>query len=97
MENTRTLPWGLEPGESIVEWTALNEALLTHPEDALHLRLDRVELSTGKGTFCQRLVPPDRASVTRLYNVRVSGDGKTVGCTDTRILGLDLLMTEGLK
>ncbi len=93
----RALPWTLEPGESIIEWIAPDEALVMHPEDALHLRLDRVELSSGRRTVSQRLVPPDPASVTRLYNVRVSGDGKTVGFTYTRIPVSDLLVAEGLK
>ncbi len=93
----RALSWALEPGEAIVEWIAADEALLTHPEDALHLRLERVELSSGRRTFVQHLVPPDPASVTRLYNVRASGDGKTVGFTFTRIPVSDLLVAEGLK
>ena len=80
-----------------MEWIAADEALLTHPEDALHLRLERVELSSGRRTFVQHLVPPDPASVTRLYNVRASGDGKTVGFTFTRIPVSDLLVAEGLK
>ncbi|MBK8725503.1 MAG: protein kinase [Holophagaceae bacterium] len=93
----RALPWTLEPGEAIVDWLAPDEALLTHPEDALHLRLERVELSTGRRTVWQRLVPPDPGNVTRLYNVRVSGDGQTIGYTYTRILVSDLLLAEGLQ
>ncbi len=91
------LSWTLEPGEAIVDWIAPNEVLLAHPEDVLHLRLERVAMDTGKRTFWQRLVPPDPANVTRMYNVRVSGDGNTVGYTYTRILVSDLLVAERLK
>ncbi len=93
----KALSWTLAPGEAIVDWIAPEEVLVTHPEDVLHLRLDRVELDSGKRTFWQRLVPPDPANVTRMYNVRVSGDGTTVGYTYTRILVSDLLVAEGLK
>lgn len=93
----KPLPWVLEPGEAVVDWLAADEALLTHPEDATHLRLERVELSTGRRTVWQRLVPPEPGNVTRLYNVRVSGDGQTVGYTYTRILVSDLVVAEGLQ
>jgi hypothetical protein len=91
------LPWVLEPGEAIVDWLAADEALVSHPEDARHLRLDRVALSTGKRALWQRLAPPDPGNVTRLYNVRASADGNTVGYTYTRILVSDLIVAEGLQ
>ena len=93
----RPLPWTLAPGEAFVAWNETDEALLTHPEDTTHLRVDRVEISTGRRTVWQRLVPPDPASTVRLFNVRVSRDGRTVGYTYTRVLVSDLLVAEGLK
>ena len=93
----KPLTWTLEPGEAIVAWNETDEALVTHPEDTIHLRLDRVEISTGRRTIWQRLVPPDPASTVRLFNVRVSRDGKTAGYTYTRVLVSDLLVAEGLK
>ena len=96
-ETPRPLPWTLEPGEAIVAWNETDEALLTHPEDTIHLRVDRVEISTGRRTVWQRLVPPDPATTVRVFNVRVSRDGRTVGYTYTRVLVSDLVVAEGLK
>ena len=96
-ETPRPLLWTLEPGEAIVAWNETDEALLTHPEDTIHLRVDRVELSTGRRTVWQRLVPPDPATTVRVFNVRVSRDGRTVGYTYTRVLVSDLVVAEGLK
>ena len=93
----RPLPWTLEPGEAIVAWNETDEALLTHPENTIHLRVDRVEISTGRRTVWQRLVPPDPATTVRVFNVRVSRDGRTVGYTYTRVLVSDLVVAEGLK
>ncbi|MBL0314038.1 MAG: serine/threonine-protein kinase [Holophagaceae bacterium] len=94
---SRPLPWQLGSGESVVAWTWPTEALLAHPEDATHLRVDRVDIATGRRTVWQRLVPPDPATTIRVYNVRVSRDGRTVGYTYTRILVSDLIVAEGLK
>ena len=93
----RPLPWTLASGETIVAWNETDEVLLTHPEDTTHLRVDRIEISTGRRTVWQRLVPPDPATTVRVFNVRVSRDGRTVGYTYTRVLVSDLLVAEGLK
>ncbi len=91
------LSWTLESGEAIEAWNEADELLLTHPEDAVHLRVDRVQLTTGRRTLWQRLVPPDPATTIRMSEVRVSGDGKTLGYTCTRVLVSDLIVAEGLK
>ena len=96
-EPPRSLAWTLEPGESIVAWNAAEEVLVTHPEDAAHLRVERVELATGRRTLWQRLVAPDPATTIRMQKVRVSGDGKTLGYTCARVLVSDLIVAEGLK
>jgi hypothetical protein len=93
----KLLPWTLEPGEAIVAWNETDEALLTHPEETTHLRVDRIELSTGRRTVWQHLIPPDPATTIRVFNVRVSRDGRTLGYTYTRVLVSDLIMAEGLK
>jgi hypothetical protein len=91
------LSWTLKPGEAIVAWNEADEVIVTHPEDAVHLRVDRVELSTGRRTLWQLLVPPDPATAIRVSEVRVSRDGKTLGYTCARILVSDLIVAEGLK
>ncbi len=96
-EPLKPLPWTLEPGEAIVAWNTADEVLVTHPEDAVHLRVERVEVSTGRRTVWQRLVPPDPATTIRMENVHVSGDGKTLGYTCARVLVSDLIVAEGLK
>jgi hypothetical protein len=96
-ERLAPLPWTLEPGEAIVAWNTPDEVLLTHPEDAVHLLVERVQLSTGRRTLWQRLIPPDPALTIRMSDVRVSGDGKTLGYTTNRILVSDLIVAKGLK
>jgi dipeptidyl aminopeptidase/acylaminoacyl peptidase len=96
-EPPRPLAWNLEPGEAIVAWNAAEEVLLTHPEDAAHMRVEQVELSTGRRTLWQRLVAPDPATTIRMQKVRVSGDGKTLGYTCDRVLVSNLIVAEGLK
>jgi len=96
-EPPRPLLWTLEEGESIVAWNDADEVLVTHPEDAVHLRVERVQLSTGRRTLWQRLVPPDPATTVRMSDVRVSGDGQTLGYTYVRVLVSDLIVVEGLK
>ncbi len=94
---SKPLPWALEPGEAIVAWNETDEVLLTHPEDTTHLRVDRVAITTGRRTVWQRLVPPDPTSTVRVFNVRVSRDGRTLGYTYTRVLVSDLIVAQGLK
>jgi eukaryotic-like serine/threonine-protein kinase len=96
-ESLKSLPWILQPGEAIVAWNAADEVLVTHPEDAIHLLVERVQLSTGQRTLWQRLIPPDPATTIRVSEVRVSGDGKTLGYTTNRILVSDLIVAAGLK
>jgi hypothetical protein len=96
-EPPRPLSWTLESGEAIVAWNEADEVLVSHPEDAVHLRVERVQLSTGRRTLWQRLVPPDPATTIRMSEVRVSGDGKTLGYTCVRVLVSDLIVAEGLK
>jgi hypothetical protein len=96
-EPPRPLAWPLEPGEAIVAWTAADEVVLTHFEDAVHLRVDRVQLSTGGRTLWLRLVPPDPAATFRMSDVRVSADGKTPGYSCGRILVSDLIVAAGLR
>jgi hypothetical protein len=91
------LAWTLAPGESIVAWTSADEVLVTHPEDAAHLRVERVKLATGRRTLWQRLAAPDPVTTIRMQKVRVSGDGETVGYTCSRVLVSDLIVAEGLK
>jgi len=92
-----SLPWTLESGETIVTWNEADEVLVTHPDDAVHLRLEWVALSTGRRTLWQRLIPPDPATTIAMADVRVSGDGKTLGYTCQRVLVSDLIVAAGLK
>jgi hypothetical protein len=96
-EPSAPVPWRLQPGDAIVAWSADDELLVTHPEDVVHVRVDRVVLATGRRTVWQRLVPPDPATTIRMEEVRVSADWKTLGYSCDRVLVSDLLVARGLK
>ena len=91
------VPWTLQPGEAIAGWNASDELLVTHPEDVVHVRVDRVVLATGRRTVWQRLVPPDPATTIRMEEVRVSADWTTLGYSCDRVLVSDLLLARGLR
>jgi hypothetical protein len=80
-----------------VAWNPNDELLVTHPEDVVHVRVDRVVLATGRRTVWQRLVPPDPATTIRMEEVRVSADWTTLGYSCDRVLVSDLLVARGLK
>ncbi|MEI6669871.1 MAG: protein kinase [Acidobacteriota bacterium] len=96
-ERPTPLPWALESGETIVTWNRADHLLVAHPEDAWHLRLEWVAISTGRRTLWQRFAAPDPATTIAMIGVKVSGDGGTVGYTCQRVLVSDLIVVEGLK
>jgi hypothetical protein len=63
---------------------------------SLPVRIDRVDVRTGKATLWREIVPADRTGMTRVSSVRISADESTVTYTVQRLLS-ELYVAEGLK
>jgi eukaryotic-like serine/threonine-protein kinase len=87
---------GVEPGEVPVAWTSDGQSALVSSERDSATTVTRVNLKTGARTPWKVLTPADPAGLVRLFNLRVSADGKSYAYSYTRQLG-ELYVVEGLR
>ena len=63
---------------------------------SLPVRIDRVEVVTGKVALWREIAPADRTGMTEVSSVRISMDGSTFTYTVQRLLS-ELYLAEGLR
>jgi serine/threonine protein kinase len=87
----------LEDGDYLVGWSAIGELRIAHAVDSARLRLDRLDIRSGKRTPWMVLSPSDPTGAVRIRAAKASRDGKTVAFTTGMVDVSDLLIVEGLK
>jgi len=62
--------------DSVIRWSPDGRSLLVFHANQLPVRVEKVELESGRRTLVQELAPADRSGVLGIGTVSVSGDGK---------------------
>jgi len=92
---TRRLP-GVERGDEIIRWSADGHSFLVRRRLSLPVRIDRVDVATGKATLWREIAPADRTGMTEVPSVRVSADESTFAYSVHRLLS-ELYVADGLR
>jgi hypothetical protein len=79
-----------------VGWTSDGSALYVFRREELPVKVDRVDVKTGKKELWKELAPLDAAGVTQIARVCPTPDGKAYVYSFSRVLS-DLYVVEGLK
>jgi hypothetical protein len=92
----RPLPGG-EPGDVVVRFDSTGSAVfVAKGGPVLPLRIDRLELPSGKRTFWKEITPADPTGVTEINGVHLTPDGKGYCYNYMRALSR-LYLVEGLR
>ena len=83
-------------GDDILLWSADGRSLLVRRRDTLPVRIDRVEVATGKAALWREIAPADRTGMTAVSSVWISANESTVTYTVQRLLS-ELYLAEGLR
>jgi eukaryotic-like serine/threonine-protein kinase len=86
---------GTRPGEEVLGFDDKGEGLNIYSGD-LKLRIDRVDLATGKRTFVREVTPADPTGVTRISTLQLTPDGRAYCYSFMRSLSR-LYMVDGLR
>lgn len=87
----------LEEGDFTLGWSESGALRIAHAVSPARVRLDSLDLRTGKRTPWTLLSLPDLTGAVRIRAVKASRDGKTVAFTTGLVDVSDLLIVEGLK
>jgi hypothetical protein len=60
----------------VIRWRADGRSVLVFRENELPVRVEKVELESGRRTLVRELAPADRTGVTGITNVSISRDEK---------------------
>ncbi len=87
---------GLEARETPIQWSADGKSLYTARYGELPLKIDRLDLATGKKVVWREILPEDRAGLIRIESVIVTPDGRHWVYSFNRVLVSDLYLVTGL-
>jgi len=87
---------GLVPGDRIVGWSADGKSVFVQGPGYTEVRIDRLDLSSGRRELWKKVGPSDPAGVTFVAAGRISDDARSYAYSYTRHL-LDLFVVDGLK
>ena len=90
----RPIP-GLAPEESVIRWTPDGKALYVYKQQ-VHVRIEVLDLATGRRRFWKELAPADPAGVVAIRSVLIAPDGKSYVLSYPRQTE-DLYLADGLK
>jgi dipeptidyl aminopeptidase/acylaminoacyl peptidase len=88
---------GLQPGDVPIQWSSDGSEIFVVRYGEMPTPIYRVRLSTGKRELWKELLPPDRAGLIRIENVRVTPDGKAWAYSYNRVTASDLFLVSGWK
>jgi Tol biopolymer transport system component len=91
----RPLP-GVGRGDEVLLWSADGRSLLVRRRLGLPIRIDRVDVATGKAELWREIAPADQTGITVVPSIRVSMDGSTFTYTVQRLLS-ELYVADGLR
>ena len=81
----RAIP-SVGPDDVVFGWSAEGDAVWAAREDEMPLRVERVDLETGKRTFLREIMPADDAGVLNIGPVIISPDGRSYAYSYRRML-----------
>ena len=87
---------GVSRCDVVARWTADGRGFLASRWSEVPVRLERVDLATGRGDFVRRLAPPDLAGVVRIERVTVAGDENVYACSPLQLRS-DLFLVDGAR
>jgi eukaryotic-like serine/threonine-protein kinase len=87
---------GLEPGETVIQWTPDGRSLYVRNLSSVPARISRVERETGRRELWKELMPSDSAGLLKIFGSYFSADGRSYAYTYGRNLS-DLYLVEGVK
>ena len=90
----RPIP-GTRAGEEVIGFDDTGQGLNVYSGD-LKLRIDRIELATGKRTFVREVTPSDPTGVTRISTLQLTPDSRAYCYSFMRSLSR-LYMVDGLR
>jgi eukaryotic-like serine/threonine-protein kinase len=94
--DARPIP-GVQPGDEVLGFDESGGSLnLSSGWGGLELRLERIELASGKRTFLREVSPADATGVTRISSIQLTPDGKSYCYSFMRALSR-LYVVDGLK
>ena len=82
--------------DTVIRWSPEGRSLLVFRLNELPVRVEKVELESGRRTLVRELAPADRSGVTGIDNVSMSGDGKWYAYSYGRDVS-QLYTVEGVK
>jgi len=95
---TSTVPFAiLDQDDDLLTWTLDGRFLLLGHEAAMPLRVDRLEISTGRRAVWKNLMPEDPTGLIGVSRPSVSPDGETYAYSYLRNLVDDLYLVDGIR
>jgi eukaryotic-like serine/threonine-protein kinase len=94
-EAPRVVP-GIEPGEVPLRWSGDGRYLFVRRRDDPPLRIDRLEVASGRREGWLSFVPADPAGVLAISSVLLTPDGRSYVYTYHRLLS-ELFLVDGLR
>ncbi|HKD12615.1 MAG TPA: hypothetical protein VKE50_11085, partial [Thermoanaerobaculia bacterium] len=91
----RPLP-GVAPGDEILLWSLDSRSVLVQRRVTMPIRIDRVDVATGKAALWREIAPADRTGMIEVVAVRISQDESTYAYTVRRLLS-ELYLVDGVK
>jgi hypothetical protein len=88
-------PLGLN--DHLVCWSADRRSLYVWQAGEIPIRVDRLELETGRRELWKRMAPQDATGVTWVNNVVIAPDGQSYAYNYHRVFVDDLYVVEGAK
>jgi len=91
----RVVP-GLEPEDIPLKWTADGASIFVYRPSAPPLRVEKVEVATGRRTLWKEIRPPDPSGVEQVGPVQITPDETSYVYSYRRVLD-DLYLATGLR
>jgi hypothetical protein len=87
---------GIESGDEVLLWSADGRSVLVQRRRTHPVRIDRVEVATGKARLWREIAPADRTGMIEVASIRISSDQSTYAYTVRRLMS-ELYLVDGLK
>ncbi len=87
---------GLDDRDEVLGWRADGRSLRVFRSSAIPIRVDRLDIATGRRTVLRELAPADRVGVTEISHVSFSADESSYAYDVTRVVGT-LYAVEGTR
>jgi hypothetical protein len=87
---------GLEPDDIPLRWTADGGSIFVYRPSALPLRIETVDVNTGRRTLWKELRPPDPSGVDQVGPIVIAPDGVSYVYSYRRALD-ELYLATGMR